>query len=613
MLKNQDIICISSIDWDFVWQGHQEIMATFAKNGNRVLFIENTGIRTPNLKDIGRLRKRLIRWFKSLRGFREEMDNLYVYSPVILPFPYSKVARWFNRFLLIKPIRDWLKVMEFRKPIIWTFLPTGIALDIAENIEKKLLVYYCIADFYELVSNCNKLKRSEDKLINKSDVIFAQGDVLKEKCKKLNDNVHIFPFGVNTEVFSNLENDAQKAFEDIKAIKKPIVGYIGGIHRHIDFELLRFMACARPEWSIVLIGPQQTDVSQISDLENVYLLGKKDLEDLPNYIKEFDAGIIPYKVSKYTATVYPTKLNEYHIMGKAVVATDLPEVTNANTRNGNLVLIAKTHDEFLSRVSEAIADTSDELQGKRILSAKENSWSSRIKQMSSLLEDAIDIKSTAPSDWKEALVGIYRKSRRKLIKFSALILGMYVLMFHTPLLWYAAGPLKISDVAKPADAIVVFGGGVGETGSPGKSTIERSRYAVGLYKEGYADKIIFSSGYTYTYNDAENMRLFAISMGVPKRSIILEEKANSTYENVRLTKDILDKNKLRSILLVSSPYNMRRASLVFKKHAPAIAVIYTPVKISQFYDKTRGVRLEQIRAIAHEYLGILYYWFKRYV
>src|SRR3989338_438386 len=100
MLKNQNIICISSIDWDFVWQGHQEIMSTFAKSGNKVLFIENTGIRTPNFKDIQRLKKRIINWFKSVKGFREEMDNLYVYSPVILPFPYSRIARFINRFIM---------------------------------------------------------------------------------------------------------------------------------------------------------------------------------------------------------------------------------------------------------------------------------------------------------------------------------------------------------------------------------------------------------------------------------------------------------------------------------------------------------------------------------
>ena len=62
MLKNEDIICISSIDWDFIWQGHQEIMTRLARQGNRVLFIENTGVRVPNFRDIGRIRKRLVNW-----------------------------------------------------------------------------------------------------------------------------------------------------------------------------------------------------------------------------------------------------------------------------------------------------------------------------------------------------------------------------------------------------------------------------------------------------------------------------------------------------------------------------------------------------------------------
>ena len=33
MLRNVDIVCFSSIDWDFIWQGHQEIMSAFAEEG----------------------------------------------------------------------------------------------------------------------------------------------------------------------------------------------------------------------------------------------------------------------------------------------------------------------------------------------------------------------------------------------------------------------------------------------------------------------------------------------------------------------------------------------------------------------------------------------------
>ena len=78
MLKGHNILCISSIDWGFVWQGHQEIMSTLAANGNKVLFIENTGVRSPRLSDLPRLRQRFTNWRKGTKGFRQERENLIV-------------------------------------------------------------------------------------------------------------------------------------------------------------------------------------------------------------------------------------------------------------------------------------------------------------------------------------------------------------------------------------------------------------------------------------------------------------------------------------------------------------------------------------------------------
>ena len=73
-----DVLCISSIDWDFIWQGHQEIMATLAAQGHRVLFLENTGVRAPKVRDLPRLRQRIRNWWRGTKGFREEQANLYV-------------------------------------------------------------------------------------------------------------------------------------------------------------------------------------------------------------------------------------------------------------------------------------------------------------------------------------------------------------------------------------------------------------------------------------------------------------------------------------------------------------------------------------------------------
>lgn len=615
MLKDENIICISSIDWDFVWQGHQEIMSTFAKNGNRVLFIENTGVRNPAFKDINRLIKRIKNWFKSVRGYREIQKNLYLFSPVLLPFPYSKVAQWINKLVLLRSIKRWMKAAEFYDPIVWTFLPTTLSLDIINNLDNKLVVYYCIANFDELAGNPKKMRKTEEKLIKSCDLIFAQGKVLKDKCRKFNDNVTIFPFGVKFETFKEFQNSDDEIPDDIKNIGLPVIGYIGGIHKHIDFNLLEYIAKDKPEWAFVFIGPVQTDVSQIRKLLNVYFLGQKDFSVLPIYISKIDVCVIPYRLTEYTKTVYPTKMNEYHAMGKPVVSTLLPEVVEFNKKNNNLVLLAKTKEEFSKRLNEAMNDGSEKLCNDRIKSAKLNSWSNRIEEMSGLMEQSIHTKKEKMAfAWQTKLLKSFKSSRKRVALTCFTFALLWGLMFHSPLIWIIAYPLKIAESPKKVDVIAVFGGGVGETGSFGKSTIGRARYAAELYNDNYAEKIIFSSGYTVKFNDAESMELIAISLGVPEDNIVLEQKANSAYENVRYVLIIMKKNGWDSALVVSSPYNMLRVSLVFKNLRKGIKeIVYTPVLDSHFYSDVPEKRWAQMKAIWHEYLGIIYYWWMGYI
>src|SRR5438128_7692638 len=134
MTRLPDILCISSIDWDFIWQGHQEIMSRLASGGHRVLFVENTGVRAPHVSDLPRVRQRIRNWWRGTKGFRQERPNLFVYSPLLLPLPYSQVARWINRVLLIGALRRWMRATGFYRPIVWTFLPTPIALDLIADL-----------------------------------------------------------------------------------------------------------------------------------------------------------------------------------------------------------------------------------------------------------------------------------------------------------------------------------------------------------------------------------------------------------------------------------------------------------------------------------------------
>lgn len=611
-MKDQDILCLSTIDWDFNWQGHQEIMATFAKNGNRVLYIENMGVRVPTLKDFPRLWKRILNWKKGIRGIRKVRENLYVFSPLILPFPFSRIATRINRWLMLSQLKGWLKAMSFDHPILWSFLPTGMAVDLIEHLDKRLVVYYCVADFTKLVAHPQKVRRTEEKLLKQCDIVFAQGEGLKRACERYHTPAHVFPFGVNSEVFLETERTSHIP-QELTFLKRPIVGYCGGLHRHVDYGLVRSLAVKHPEWSLVFVGPVQTDISTIQDLENVFLLGEKSHSELPSYIRQFDVCLVPYLLSDYTSTVYPTKMNEYLILGKPVISTDLPEIRNFNARFQDIVKIGHNHEEFERFVLSSMDDDNGEKRNFRQEVALEQGWEKRIEEMSVILQAELDRKSRVREEmWQESFLHFLKASRKALLRWALSGLFLFALIFYTPLLWFAGGPLKISDKLQKADAIVVLGGGVGETGNPGKSTIERSRYAAELYQAGWAPAIIFSSGYVYSYQEAEDMKLIATSSDVPPKAILLETKSSNTYENVQFVKDILYQKGWRSILLISAPYHMRRAALVFRKVAPEIKVRYLPVQKCDFYERGRRLQVRQLFALLHEVGGILYYWWKGY-
>ena len=614
MFKNENIICISSIDWDFIWQGHQEIMSTLAKNGNRVLFIENTGVRIPGLRDIPRIRGRIRNWFKGVKGIRKEADNLYVFSPLILPFPYLWFARWINNYLVLSILDKWIKVMDFSDPIVWTFLPTPLSVDIADSIVKKLFIYYCIDNFSASSTAAKKIKKSEERLLKNVDLVFVTSGELYSYCSRYNYKVYKFPFTVNFKEFERVRLEDVSIPRELQNIKSPIIGYVGGVHKWIDQDLIKDLAEKYPQYSFVFIGPIQTDVSKLQVFKNIYFLGKKEHDKVPFFIKYFNAGIIPYLISEYTNNVYPTKLNEYFALGKPVVSTQLPEIIGFNKEYGDIVYVGEGKEKFGERITEAINEDNQILRVRRIEISKDNCWENRIEKISLLIQEGTEKKKTDREErWKENLVNLYGRARKKIWSLAIGCIFLYFLLFNTPFLWFLASPLKISEEPQKTDAIVVFGGGVGETGNPGKSTIERARYAAELYRQGYSGKILFSSGYTYIYNDAENMKLFAVSMGVSEKDILLEQKANSTYENVIFSRKILNQNNYRTILLISSPYNMRRAKLVFDKSGKDLKVIYVPVNKSQFYNRAVGIKLEQIKAIVHEYLGIVYYFIKRYI
>ena len=613
MISDQNIVCISSIDWDFIWQGHQEVMAALAAQGNRVLFVENTGVRSFRVGDLPRVRSRIRNWWRGTKGFRAERPNLFVFSPVVLPFPYSRVAQWINRTLLLRTLRRWMRATDFHTTIVWTFLPTPLARDLIRELDPRLTVYYCIDDLASSSSSARRITTTENAVFQEADLVFVTSERLRERAARFNDHVHLFPFGVNYEAFERVRLNADEVPDEIRALPRPVIGYVGGLHQFLDQDLVCAVADAMPEASVALIGPPQVEISALRKRHNVHIFGARTHTELPKYIKGFDVALVPYVLNEYTAHVYPTKLNEYLAMGVPVVSTDLPEVSHFNARHGDIAATPGTPAAFLSAVRQAVRGSSPEEIARRVQVARNNSWPSRIAEMSALIEQALAARGRAAVGWEAALRRLYRTARLRTLQAAAAVLFVYAILFYTPALWVVAEPLHMAAPPQPADAIVVFGGGVGESGTAGGGYQERVKEAVDLYRGGFARTIVFSSGFVYAFKDADVMKALAVSQGVPASDIILETRGGSTRESVLFSQEIIGRHGWRRILLVSSRYHMRRATLTWRKVAPDLIVISTPATLSRYYNHRVGASLEQIRGIAHEYGALAYYWAKGWI
>lgn len=121
------------------------------------------------------------------------------------------------------------------------------------------------------------------------------------------------------------------------------------------------------------------------------------------------------------------------------------------------------------------------------------------------------------------------------------------------------------------DCIVVLGPGVTPDGSLTRLGKSRVETGVALYKKKKATKILFCGGYSYKLNnvpqktEAEAMKDYAISLGVPKKKIFLEEYSRDTLGNAFFARVFLEKNDFKSFFIVTSNYHLPKTAYTFKK------------------------------------------------
>jgi uncharacterized SAM-binding protein YcdF (DUF218 family) len=173
-----------------------------------------------------------------------------------------------------------------------------------------------------------------------------------------------------------------------------------------------------------------------------------------------------------------------------------------------------------------------------------------------------------------------------------------ILSYHSILLSLGHFLLVKEEKLQPADVLHVLGG-----------RSERTLYALQLYRQGYGRKLFFTGE-----EIAPLLRSYTINQGVPAKDVIkFESKATNTYQEAQELKRLLENDTtLRSVIVVSSPYHMRRVRWTFEQvFDDQIDLQYAPVPFDKSRDKRQWwTDRKSQKKVVSEYIRLFAYWLK---
>jgi UDP-galactopyranose mutase len=234
----------------------------------------------------------------------------------------------------------------------WYYTP--MMLSFSRHLDAVCTVYDCMDELANFKFAPPELTILERELMGLADVVFTGGYSLWEAKRDRHPNIHPFPSSVDRPHFAKARVLREEP-ADMAELPKPRFGFYGVVDERMDLGLLASVAEARPEWSIVVVGPVvKIDPADLPRRPNLHYLGGKGYEDLPRYLSGWDVALMPFAINESTRFISPTKTPEYLAGGRPVVSTPIVDVVR---HYGELegVKVASTPEEFLAACDQALA------------------------------------------------------------------------------------------------------------------------------------------------------------------------------------------------------------------------------------------------------------------
>ncbi|MBN3878405.1 MULTISPECIES: UDP-galactopyranose mutase [unclassified Nostoc] len=362
-----DIVCLSHLRWNFVYQRPQHLLSRCAQ-GKRVFFIEEPIFSEEPLASL---------------DVNEDSNGVVVVVPH-LPQGLSEEA--INADLQVL-INNLFAEHNINKYICWYYTPMAIAF--TRHLQPQAVVYDCMDELSAFQGASPTLKNYEAELFSRADLVFTGGQSLYESKVNQHPNVYAFPSSVDVAHFGQARNVQEP--EDQAHIPHPRLGFFGVIDERMDIELLAGIAEARPDWHLVIIGPVvKIDPANLPQHENIHYLGGRDYKQLPAYLAGWDLAMLPFARNESTRFISPTKTPEYLAAGRPVVSTSIRDVVRPYGES-KLVRIADTVSEFVAAAEQAMQEDTpaSEWLSRVDVFLEKISWDRTWASMMKLIDSAI--------------------------------------------------------------------------------------------------------------------------------------------------------------------------------------------------------------------------------